>query len=161
MFDSVLTRSRIGVSLAVPACAFAMLLTGCAVNPVTGEREISFVTPQQELAIGKEHANRLRQGGTDELEIRQDAVDMGAANKGLVDPLLPAPNPSNAAFAWPRTIWRNSPPCQRQLHRRPATALSAVVAISAYYKKQRFVARRLSVQTTTETGGSRAAQAAG
>ena len=70
-------------------------------------------------AAGPAAANLLWQGGTDELEIRQAAADMGAANKGLVDPLLPAPNPSNAAFAWPRTIWRNSPPCQRQLHRRP------------------------------------------
>jgi predicted Zn-dependent protease len=65
MFDSILTRSRIGLSLAVQACAFAMLLAGCTVNPVTGEREISFVTPQQELAIGKEQylPSQQMQGG--------------------------------------------------------------------------------------------------
>ena len=103
-------------------------------------------------AAGPAAANLLWQGGTDELEIRQAAVDMGAANKGLVDPLLPAPNPSNAAFAWPRTIWRNSPPCQRQLHRRPATALSAVVAICAYCEKKRSVARRLMVSDDDRDG---------
>lgn len=65
MFQSVLTRSRMGRSLAVRACALGLLVAGCTVNPVTGEREISFVTPQQELAIGKEQylPSQQMQGG--------------------------------------------------------------------------------------------------
>ncbi len=65
MFHSVLTRSRIDRNLGVAACAFGMLLSGCTVNPVTGESEISFVTPQQELVIGREQylPSQQMQGG--------------------------------------------------------------------------------------------------
>ena len=39
---------------ALVAFAFASLLAGCATNPVTGRREFTLVTPEQEAAIGKE-----------------------------------------------------------------------------------------------------------
>ena len=43
----------------------ALLVSGCAVNPVTGERELSLVTPQQELDIGAKQylPSQQMQGG--------------------------------------------------------------------------------------------------
>ena len=41
-------RSVLSLSL------LALVAAGCAVNPVTGKRELSLVSPQQELAIGRE-----------------------------------------------------------------------------------------------------------
>ncbi len=38
-----------------------LLLGGCAVNPVTGERELSFISEAQELSIGKQQYAPLRQ----------------------------------------------------------------------------------------------------
>jgi predicted Zn-dependent protease len=65
MFDSVLTRAPVTRIFAVPAYALTLLIAGCTVNPVTGEREISFVTPQQEIAIGNEQylPSQQMQGG--------------------------------------------------------------------------------------------------
>jgi len=41
---------------------FALLVTGgCAVNPVTGEQELSFVSTEQELAIGQKNYGPYRQ----------------------------------------------------------------------------------------------------
>ncbi len=40
---------------------FALLAGGCAVNPVTGEKELTLVSQSQELAIGKEHYSPTRQ----------------------------------------------------------------------------------------------------
>lgn len=36
---------------------FLLLLSGCAVNPVTGERELSLLSQDQEISIGKEQYN--------------------------------------------------------------------------------------------------------
>lgn len=43
----------------------ALLATGCAVNPVTGERELSLVSPAQEIAIGEQQyaPSQQSQGG--------------------------------------------------------------------------------------------------
>ena len=38
-----------------------IVLSGCAVNPVTGERELSFISEAQELSIGKQQYAPLRQ----------------------------------------------------------------------------------------------------
>jgi len=48
-----LTRREV---LALLALAGAGMLVGCAVNPVTGERQFNFVSPEQELAIDKQYA---------------------------------------------------------------------------------------------------------
>jgi predicted Zn-dependent protease len=45
----------------VAALATAVFLVGCAVNPVTGKRELSLVSENQELAIGKQNYAPLRQ----------------------------------------------------------------------------------------------------
>jgi predicted Zn-dependent protease len=41
------------------------LLAACAVNPVTGKKELSLISPSQELALGAEHypSNQQQQGG--------------------------------------------------------------------------------------------------
>jgi hypothetical protein len=33
-------------------CCFLGGMVGCAVNPVTGAKQLSFVSPEQEVAIG-------------------------------------------------------------------------------------------------------------
>ena len=43
----------------------AVMLAGCAVNPVTGQRELSFISEQRELSIGAEQysPSQQSQGG--------------------------------------------------------------------------------------------------
>ena len=42
-----------------------LVLSGCAVNPVTGDRELAFISESQEIAIGAENyiPSRQMQGG--------------------------------------------------------------------------------------------------
>jgi predicted Zn-dependent protease len=42
-----------------------VFLSGCAVNPVTGDRELTFISESQEIAIGAENyiPSRQMQGG--------------------------------------------------------------------------------------------------
>lgn len=46
-------------------CAALLMAGGCSVNPVTGENEISLVSPQQEVALGEQNyaPSRQSQGG--------------------------------------------------------------------------------------------------
>ena len=46
------------LALALALCA---AVAGCGVNPVTGEKEIQFVSEAQELAIGREQYAPMRQ----------------------------------------------------------------------------------------------------
>ncbi|WHI44902.1 M48 family metalloprotease [Microbulbifer sp. VAAF005] len=41
------------------------ILGGCVVNPVTGEKQVSLISPQQEVQLGQQHyaANQQQQGG--------------------------------------------------------------------------------------------------
>ena len=50
--------------------AVIFLLTGCGINPVTGERELSLVSEQKEIAIGNEQylASQQMQGGAYNLD---------------------------------------------------------------------------------------------
>jgi len=50
---SGLTRRDMLALMALAGCG---LIAGCAVNPVTGERQLNFMSPQQELAVDKQHA---------------------------------------------------------------------------------------------------------
>lgn len=43
--------------------ALVVLATGCAVNPVTGQRELSLMTTADEIAIGEEQYQPLQQLG--------------------------------------------------------------------------------------------------
>jgi len=42
--------------LTLLALAGGGMLVGCAVNPVTGERQLNFISPEQELAVDKQYA---------------------------------------------------------------------------------------------------------
>ena len=50
-------RATAGFVLAVSAAAAA----GCAINPVTGERELALISEEQEIAMGTEAAEQVRQ----------------------------------------------------------------------------------------------------
>lgn len=50
------TKSSVLRFLVAIAGAWAILASGCAVNPVTGEREISLMSPQQEAQLGQQAA---------------------------------------------------------------------------------------------------------
>ena len=39
----------------------AFVVSGCAVNPVTGKKELSLVSEEQELSIGKQQYSPMRQ----------------------------------------------------------------------------------------------------
>ena len=42
------------IILALALVALGLAVPGCAINPVTGQRELSLVSPEQELQIGRE-----------------------------------------------------------------------------------------------------------
>lgn len=44
-------------------------LTGCAVNPVTGQREISFISEREEIAMGQQHYAPMRQSEGGEFKV--------------------------------------------------------------------------------------------
>ncbi|MFW6092710.1 MAG: M48 family metalloprotease [Pseudomonadota bacterium] len=52
------------VAWGIPAAALAVLLTACAVNPATGERQLSLVSESQEVSIGREAAEQIGQSMT-------------------------------------------------------------------------------------------------
>ena len=47
------------------ALAVSLIIAGCSVNPVTGKSQLSFISPQQEVAIGEKNyaPSRQSQGG--------------------------------------------------------------------------------------------------
>jgi beta-barrel assembly-enhancing protease len=53
IFDGSLTRRDM---LTLLALAGGGMITGCAINPVTGQRQLNFMSPSQELAIDQQHA---------------------------------------------------------------------------------------------------------
>ncbi len=89
----------------------AVALCGCAVNPVTGQRELSLVSEQQELAIGAaNYANYRQQQGGDyylEPELSDYVADIGRRLAAHSDrPELPyefvvVNNPTANAWALP------------------------------------------------------------
>jgi predicted Zn-dependent protease len=46
---------------ACSAAVFALAVTGCAVNPVTGERQLALISEQQEIALGADSAKEVQQ----------------------------------------------------------------------------------------------------
>ena len=51
------------------AVALSVLLTACGVNPVTGKKEIQFVSEAQELQIGEKNYSPTRQGEGGDLTV--------------------------------------------------------------------------------------------
>ena len=63
----------------VPALLAAMLVTACATNPVTGKRELSFMSEAQEISVGRELDAQVRQemGLYEDDELQRYVQDLG------------------------------------------------------------------------------------
>jgi len=55
------TNARQASGASCGALAFAAFAAGCAINPVTGERELALISEEQEIAMGTEAAAQVRQ----------------------------------------------------------------------------------------------------
>jgi predicted Zn-dependent protease len=62
-------------------CLFVMLSVSCAVNPVTGERELSFYSEQDEIALGRETDGQIKliYGVYDDPHLNQYVKNVGQA----------------------------------------------------------------------------------
>src|SRR5687768_14274638 len=86
-----------------------MVLTGCATNPVSGKREVSFMSEAQEIAIGQQADAEIRRemGVYDNPELQRYVADIGGRLARLSHrPNLPwsftvVDNPAINAFALP------------------------------------------------------------
>ena len=67
----------------VALLASLSLLLGCAVNPVTGKNELSLISPQQEIALGKKNyqPSRQSQGGDYYIDDQLQAYVAGVGKK--------------------------------------------------------------------------------
>ncbi len=45
----------------LPALLAAVFISACATNPVTGKRELSFMSEEQEISVGRELDAQVRQ----------------------------------------------------------------------------------------------------
>jgi predicted Zn-dependent protease len=74
-------HSRLFKTTALALCAF--LLAGCAVNPVTGQRELSFISEQRELSIGAEQysPSQQSQGGEFSVDPQLTAYVQGVGQR--------------------------------------------------------------------------------
>lgn len=63
--------------------AAVVFLQGCSVNPVTGKNELSFMSPQQEIALGERNyqPSRQSQGGDYYLDAKLQAYVAGVGKK--------------------------------------------------------------------------------
>ena len=92
-----------------PAAALALLLTGCATNPVTGGREFTFMTEGQEVSIGRDADGQIREqmGVYDSPALQAYVADLGHRLAALSHrPNLPwqftiVDSPAVNAFALP------------------------------------------------------------
>jgi predicted Zn-dependent protease len=63
------THLSSGVRAGILAAAAALLLAGCGTNPVTGKREIQFVSKTQEVSIGQQNYGPMRQSEGGDLKV--------------------------------------------------------------------------------------------
>jgi len=63
--------------------ATVLFLQGCSVNPVTGKNELSFMSPQQEIAVGEKNyqPSRQSQGGDYYLDAKLQTYVAGVGKK--------------------------------------------------------------------------------
>lgn len=91
------------------ACAVLLVLAGCAKNPATGERQLSFISEAQEVEIGRQAAEEARQsiGLIDDPQLQAYVARVGTdLAKRSERPDLPwsfqaVDDPSPNAFALP------------------------------------------------------------
>src|SRR5690554_6049977 len=88
----------------------AMALAACGINPVTGERELQFISQQQELNIGEQHYQPTQQsqggdfGALPELSTYVDQVGQrlaAVADRDLPYEFVVLDNPVPNAWALP------------------------------------------------------------
>ena len=63
----------------VPALVGFVLAAGCAVNPVTGQRELSLLTTADEIAIGQDQYRPLQQASGGEYKVDPDVAEYVAS----------------------------------------------------------------------------------
>jgi predicted Zn-dependent protease len=84
-------RMKIGISTAL--LATVLLLTGCGINPVTGKREIQFVSEAQELQLGEQQYAPTRQSEGGDFEVLPDLTvyvnEVGQKLAAVADRKLP------------------------------------------------------------------------
>ena len=71
MFTSVRTRLHKSTALALTA----VMLGSCAVNPVTGQRELGFISEQRELTIGAEQYSPSQQSQGGQFSVDPELTD--------------------------------------------------------------------------------------
>ena len=99
---------RRGIGLNIIACMCA-LLVACAKNPATGTRQLSLVSEAQEVDMGRQAANEIRQtlGFVDDAELQAYVQKVGRAMAASSErPGLPwefhvVDDPTPNAFALP------------------------------------------------------------
>lgn len=72
---------RTAVSLILSPAVLAVLAAGCAINPVTGERELALVSEEQEISMGAEAASQVGQsiGLVDDAALQEYVSRIGLA----------------------------------------------------------------------------------
>jgi predicted Zn-dependent protease len=74
-------------------CLIALSLAACGVNPVTGKKEIQFVSEAQELKIGEQHYSPTRQAEGGDLTVMPELTtyvnEVGQKLAGVADRKLP------------------------------------------------------------------------
>ena len=87
--QSITTMRAITLSL----CLMLAALTGCGVNPVTGKREVQFISEQQEVKLGEQNyaPSRQSQGGDFNVmpEVTQYVNEVGQKLAAVADRKLP------------------------------------------------------------------------
>lgn len=83
------------IHLYAPACAVLLgtVLTGCGINPVTGKRELQFVSQAQEVQIGEQNYAPTRQGEGGDLTVLPELTayinEVGRKLTAVADRQLP------------------------------------------------------------------------
>ena len=64
----------------------AAMLTACATNPVTGKRELSFMSEEKEISLGRELDAQVRQemGVYHDEELQRYVQDLGMCHSSLI-----------------------------------------------------------------------------
>ncbi|RPI49748.1 MAG: hypothetical protein EHM55_23040 [Acidobacteria bacterium] len=74
-----MTSRKWKVESFLPALLAAVLISACAINPVTGKRELSFMSEAQEISVGRELDAQVRQemGLYEDEDLQRYVQDLG------------------------------------------------------------------------------------
>src|SRR5256714_5856642 len=73
------TKTGLKACTTLGACALAALATACATNPATGERQLSFMSEEKEIALGQENDAQVRteMGSYDDRALQEYVTTVG------------------------------------------------------------------------------------